>query len=75
MSQRRVWSSLCRSNQSVCTLFALETVSWCQAPTAETASPTPLVRAVYWFSVPIRFPPWRKSEASAPFAGENWKKL
>ena len=33
MFQPRVWLSFVRSYQTVCELFALETVSWCHAPT------------------------------------------
>ena len=33
MFQLRVSPSFCASNQIVCVLFALETTSWCQAPT------------------------------------------
>ena len=67
MFQLRVWPSFCRSYQTVCVLFALETVSWCQAPTMPSTS--------VYSPRPILSPLLMKSEPSSLFPGAlNWKK-
>ena len=60
MSQERVWLSFVWSYQTVCVPFALETVSWCQAPTM------PESPVVYWLA-PMSVLLWMKSDPS-PFA-------
>ena len=67
MFQLRVWPSFVVSYQIVCVPFALETVSWCQAPTM------PERPVVYWLapmSVLFRI----KSDPSLPATWSNLKK-